>query len=347
MGFDRLVARFAARLEALGPALEGRRQEGRAVDGHGDVHLQHLWFEGGPETPLLVDCLEFADRLRRIDAASEVAFLAMDLAYRGRGDLGARFLRRYAERSDDFGLFAVVDLYAAYRAAVRAKVAGLASRDPAIAPGQRAAAGASASRHVALGEELLAEPRPGPLIALCGSVGSGKTTAAERLADLLAGALVSSDRTRKRLAGVAPRVRVEAEVDGGIYAAAWTERTYEAILERAAPVVASGRAAVLDATFASAAQRGRARDRAERLGAPSWLVEVRCAEATARERLGRRVRAGQDASDAGPDLLATSLARFEPPDEWPAARRLVLESDAPEFDAALARTAARIGKAPR
>ena len=39
-------------------------------------------------------------------------------------DLAARFLRRYAEAADDFGLYGVVDLYAAYRAAVRAKVAG-------------------------------------------------------------------------------------------------------------------------------------------------------------------------------------------------------------------------------
>jgi aminoglycoside phosphotransferase family enzyme/predicted kinase len=344
---DRLEARFAARLQALGPALEGRRQEGRAVEGHGDVHLQHLWFEGGPETPLLVDCLEFAARLRRIDVASEVAFLAMDLVYRGRGDLGARFLRRYAERSDDFGLFAVVDLYAAYRAAVRAKVAGLASRDPAMAPAQRAAAGASATRHLALAETLLTEPRTGPLVALCGTVGSGKTTAAERLADLLEGALVSSDTTRKKLAGVAPEARAGAEVDSGIYAPEWTERTYEALLERAAPVLASGRAAVLDATFASAAQRARARDRAERLGAACWLVEVRCAEATAWERLRRRSEAGRSPSDAGPDLLAVSVARFEPPDEWPAARRLVLQSDALDFDAALERAAALIGEARR
>jgi aminoglycoside phosphotransferase family enzyme/predicted kinase len=339
---ERLEARFASRLEALGPALEERRLEGRAVDGHGDVHLQHVWFEGGPEAPLLVDCLEFSAELRRIDAASEVAFLAMDLAYRGRADLGARFLRRYAERSDDYGLYPVVDLYAAYRAAVRAKVAGLASRDPAIAREQRANAAASASRHVALAESLLAEPLTGPLVALCGTVGSGKTTAAERLGDLLEGALVSSDRTRKRLAGLAPQARSAAEVGGGIYAAEWTERTYEAILERAAPVVASGRAAVLDATFASAAQRSRARERAARLGARYWLVEVRCTEATAQERLRRRSEAGRDPSDAGPDFLATSLARFEPPDEWPADRRLVLQSDGPHFEPDLARAAERI-----
>jgi uncharacterized protein len=344
---ERVESLFAARLGEAGERLEARRREGRAVDGHGDVHLQHVWFEAGPEAPLLVDCLEFDAALRRIDAASEVAFLAMDLAYRGRSDLAARFLRRYADRADDFGLFGVVDLHLAYRAAVRAKVAGLAARDAAIPEGQRAAAAESAGRHLALAERFLSPPRTGPLLLLCGTVGSGKSTAAEGLADRLEGAVVSSDRTRKRLAGLDPESRAGAASDGGIYTEAWNDRTYAALLERAAPVLASGRAALLDATFAARGQRARARAFAEAAGAPAWLVEVRCAEPVARERLARRARAGRDASDAGPELLARSLARFEPPDEWPAERRLVVQSDAPDFEAQLAAVAERVRGAVR
>jgi aminoglycoside phosphotransferase family enzyme/predicted kinase len=336
----RVEARFAARLADCASRLEGRRREGRAVDGHGDVHLQHIWFEAGPERPLLVDCIEFSESLRRIDAAGEVAFLAMDLEYRGRRDLAARFLRRYAETADDFGHFGVVDLYAAYRAAVRAKVAGLAARDAAIPAAQRRAAAESALRHLALAERLLAPPRPGPVVALCGTVGSGKTTAAERLADLLGGATVSSDRTRKHLAGLAPEARAGGPVGAGIYTTGWTDRTYAGLLERAEPVVASGRAALLDATFAEAARRRAVLAFAAGLGAPAWLVEVRCAEATSLARLARRAREGRDASDAGPELLAASVARFEAPAEWPRERHLVVESDAPDFEARLAAAAA-------
>jgi len=97
-----------------------------------------------------------------------------------------------------------------------------------------------------------------------------------------------------------------------------------ALLERAEPIVASGRAALLDATWASARQRAAARALARRLGADVWLVEVRCSEATALERLRRRLREGRDPSDAGPELLARSRAEFEAPDEWPAPRRVVL-----------------------
>jgi predicted kinase len=340
---ERVAARFAARLAACAGRLEARRLEGRAVDGHGDVHLQHVWFEAGAERPLLIDCIEFSDALRRIDAAGEVAFLAMDLRYRGRRDLAERFLRRYAERSDDFGLYGVVDLHAAYRAAVRAKVAGLAAGDRAIGAEQRALARASVARHLELAEGLLAEPRTGPLVVLCGSVGSGKSTAAQRLADRLEGAVIASDRTRKRLAGLRPEARAGAEPGRGLYTPEWNERTYAALLERAEPVLSSGRPALLDATFSAAAERGRALALAEERGAPAWLVEVRCAEPVARARLAARARAGADPSDAGPELLAASVAGFEPPDEWPRARRLALDSDAADFDAQLDAAARAIG----
>ena len=105
---------------------EMRRVEGRAVDGHGDLHLAHVWFETDDSNPLFVDCIEFSDRLRQIDAASEAAFMAMDLTYRGHPDLADRFLRRYAAHSDDFHLYSVLDYYLSYRAAVRAKVAAIA-----------------------------------------------------------------------------------------------------------------------------------------------------------------------------------------------------------------------------
>ena len=52
---------------------------------------------------MLIDCLEFRDDLRQVDAAAEVAFLAMDLRYRGRPKLAERFLRRYAPRLDSYG----------------------------------------------------------------------------------------------------------------------------------------------------------------------------------------------------------------------------------------------------
>jgi predicted kinase len=329
-------------LEDAAERIEARRRGMRIVEGHGDLHLAHVWFEAGPERPLLVDCIEFNEDLRRIDAASEVAFLAMDLAYRGRFRLAERLLRVYAREADDFGLYGVVDGFASYRAAVRAKVAALAARDTAIEPEQRAAATRSAVDHLALAEALLRPRRAAGLVVLCGIVGTGKSTVAEAVAAEVGGVAISSDRTRKRLAGLAPTDRAGAEPEGGIYDRATSDAVYAGLLERAAALVEAGRTAVLDASHATRGRREAARAWALARGLPALLVEVRCRRDTALARLARREAEGRDPSDAGPALYEFSARRFEPPDEWPRPLRAVVSTDddawrtqLPEFGARL------------
>jgi hypothetical protein len=327
----RLERDTGSRLAEAAPVLEARRREGRIVDGHGDLHLQHWWIERPGAAPLFVDCLEFDARLRHVDAASDVAFLSMDLAYRGRDDLAERFLARYAGERDDFGLYAVVDLFASHRATVRAAVAALASCDPEISDPQRAAAAASAERHLALALRALA-PRPGAcLVALCGTVGSGKSGAAQALFELGHGVLLSSDRTRKHRAGAPATARLATGLDRGAYAPERVAAVYRALREGAEWVLRSGRSALVDATHARRDERARLLELARRLDVPALLVETTCPPDVARDRLARRAREALDPSDAGPELLATSLARFEPPDEWPAADRLRVDTTAQDW----------------
>ena len=328
---DALSAAWSDALARHLTPLEARRSEGRAVDGHGDLHLAHLWFEAGPETPLFIDCLEFEPELRRIDAASDVAFLFMDLVYRGHAALAERWLAAYAEASGDPGVYAVVDLYAAYRAAVRAKVAALAAADPEIAAAQRSAAAESAGRHVALAQRLLAPRPPGTLLLVAGTVGVGKSTVAAALADAAGCVLFASDRTRKALAGLPPEARAAAPPDAGLYARDWSERTYAALLEHAAPALRAGRSVVLDATWAERPRRSAARELAHRLGAAAWLVRVECSEATALARVRARAARGDDPSDAGPEQVAASRARFEAETEWPAGERCVVATEEPAW----------------
>jgi hypothetical protein len=289
---------------------EARRREGRAVDGHGDVHLQHVWFEAGREVPTLVDCIEFNDSLRHIDAAAEVAFLAMDLRYRGRGALAARFLQSYAEAADDYGLFEVVDYFISYRAAVRAKVAAIAAEDAGIAARQRAAAATSARAHMRLAARALRAPASGALVLLAGIVGTGKSSAAQVVAAATEGVVIASDRLRKRMRGLPDDARDGAR--RGIYTRAAKDAVYAAMLERAAPVLRSGRVAVLDATYESASQRDRALRWAAARGVPVCMVETRAPRAATLDRLARRAAAGRSASDAGPARYEASRRAFAP-----------------------------------
>lgn len=299
-------------LDERAGAFEERRTQGMAVDGHGDLHLEHVFFETDAAPPLLIDCIEFREDFRRIDAAADAAFLAMDLLYRGHPRLAARFLARYARDTDDYGLFRVIDYYVSYRAAVRAKVAAIAASEPELEPDQRKAAAGSAARHLDLAERTLQGGRPAALVLVAGVVGSGKSSAAEVLAESLGGVVVSSDRVRKRQAGLAPTARTGDRVDAGLYTAKRTEAVYRGLLERAAPVLDGGRVAILDATFSRATHRGAARRFAHERGLPLRIFETRCPPAFLRERLERRKRVGADPSDAGPELLQTSLARWEP-----------------------------------
>lgn len=304
-------------LEALRSDFERRRLAGKAVDGHGDLHLDHLWFEAESAVPLIIDCLEFNEDLRRIDAASEVAFLAMDLSYRGRADLAEAFLSAYALETDDYDLFTVVDFYQAYRALVRSKVASFAMKQKTIQAAQREKARASAIRHAELAARLLEPRRPGELVLLCGTVGSGKSTVARYLADSGCGVPIASDRVRKIISSVPLTTHAPSSVDEGIYQPEMNERVYEELLNRADQIIASGRTAILDASFSRRAARDHAQSWAEERGLSTRLIEVRCKHDVALDRLQSRAAQGTDPSDAGPSFLSTSEDRFEPPDEWP------------------------------
>jgi aminoglycoside phosphotransferase family enzyme/predicted kinase len=306
-----------ARAEALASGFEeserarfeARRRALRGVDGHGDLHLQHIYFETDDAAPVLIDCLEFRDDLRQVDAAAEVAFLAMDLRYRGRPTLAERFLGRYAAAADDYDLYAVVDYYVRYRAAVRAKVAAVASRDPELGRVQQRAAMGSARRHLALAARVRLAPGRPAVVALCGVVGTGKSVVARAVADRLAGVVISSDVLRRR-GDALP-----------VYSERGKDRIYAELLARARPVVESGRVAILDATFDRARRRARVLRFAAGQHVPALLLETRAPAALTLRRLARRQAAGRDPSQAGPERYRLSATQFEPPREWPAAWR--------------------------
>jgi hypothetical protein len=83
----------------LAPVCRRRLAEGRVRDVHGDLHLANLVLWEGRLRAF--DCLEFNPELRRIDVASEVAFLCMDLEAHRRPDFAWIFLNAYLETGGD------------------------------------------------------------------------------------------------------------------------------------------------------------------------------------------------------------------------------------------------------
>ncbi len=327
-----------------GYRLARRWREGLRVDGHGDLHLQHLWFDDDAE-PRVIDCLEFDTALREIDPACDLAFLTMDLRYRGRGDLAESVLSTYVEVGDDYDLYGVLRYYESYRALVRAKVAHLATRDAAIPRVQRDAAEQSCRDHLELADRLLEESRPGALLVTSGWIGTGKSSVARELCRSLGAVRIATDVVRKHLSGVAPDTSLRSDWDGGAYTADRRRAVYDALRPRARAALGAGRDVVLDATFASREDRDALRAWAEAEGLRPWLVETACDDEVVAARLAARQRDGREASDAGPELLAASRAAYETPAEWPETRRTRIDTGAASWTTEVADLARRVAAA--
>jgi aminoglycoside phosphotransferase family enzyme len=101
------------------PFFQRRAEMGRVRDCHGDIHSGNIFVA---DRIYIFDAIEFNERFRYSDVASDVAFLAMDLDLKGRTDLSNFFVERYVEYSKDRELTKILPFYKCYRAYVRGKV---------------------------------------------------------------------------------------------------------------------------------------------------------------------------------------------------------------------------------
>lgn len=124
-----------------------RQDEGRIRDGHGDLHSGNICLG---ERVWIFDCIEFNWRLRYGDVAGDVAFLAMDLDYRGLERLAERFVADFSARAADPGLGGMLNFYKCYRACVRGKIGLLTGQDREVDEATRAASLKRASRYFSL-----------------------------------------------------------------------------------------------------------------------------------------------------------------------------------------------------
>jgi predicted kinase len=299
--------RFLEEKKAL---LARRVGGGRVRDGHGDLRLEHVYFESdGP--PTVIDCIEFNDRFRYADVCADIAFLSMDLRRLGRADLAEQFLAAYARESHDYELYELVDFYEGYRAYVRGKVASLLAADRGADLDAREHAMKQARSFFLL--SLLEGRKPvlrPVLVAVGGFIASGKSTVSSRIGRLMSAPVIGADRTRKDLAGVQPTDPMHVEAWSGTYSEDFTEHVYAAVLRRAEHVLASGRSVILDASFRSRAMRDRARSLADEHGVPFIFVECRASVEECKRRLRERERS-PSVSDGRLAIFDDFIARFE------------------------------------
>jgi uncharacterized protein len=326
-------------------AFERRAASGRVRDGHGDLRLEHVYFEDdGP--PKVIDCIEFNERFRYGDVCSDIAFLSMDLAHFGAVDLAERFLAQYARASNDYDLYELVDFYEGYRAFVRGKIAHFVASDEALPAAKRQAAAAQARGYflLALSAERRALLTP-QMVCVGGIIAAGKSTLADALAFEMSAPVVDADRTRKDMVGVRATEAVRDGAWAGAYDPAFTDVVYAEVLRRARVVLASGRPVILDASFRCARLRAAARALALEVGAPFCFLECQVPLDVARARLAERAQ-GQSVSDGRIEVLEDFVERFEPVTELLDSEHLVIDTRA-GLDAELSRVRVRVATWPR
>ncbi len=289
-----------AALESLRPELDARRAAGFVRHVHGDLHLNNICvFEG---KPVPFDAIEFQDDFASIDVLFDLALLLMDLDRHGLRREANVLLNRYLECTGDYEGLKALPLFLACRAAMRAHVT-LAMKQSDVP---------EAAHLLDCALSYLA-PQPAMLIAIGGVSGTGKSTLAAALAPHVGrtpgAVLIRTDVVRKTLWGADALTRLPAEA----YEEAFTERVYQAMLERADAALAGGHSAIIDAVLGHAQQRADVERLARKhkaafkglwLTAPAAILESRIA--------ARR----NDASDATPDVLHSQLANILPPDGW-------------------------------
>lgn len=326
--WDRLYAANESAMAALRAIIESRADRGVPCDTHGDLHLDHVyWFPDRtpPEDWLLIDCLQFLPRFRFGDPISDIAFLVMDLAYHGRRDLARAFadsylrLRAADDRDDGAEL---LPFYAAYRAAVRAKVDGLKSRESEVDPEARGRAERSAQAHWLLALATLEPPARKPALVLIGGLpGSGKSTLARSVAARCEFEVIRTDEERRSLIEREPAV-----FTAGRYTPKAIERVYQACREQAERKLRQGGRVIVDATFLKEHRRQEFLDLAVSLGVPTVMLITKVSAAEARRRIEQRAGSG-DASEATVDVHGQADQEWQPLGVSSAWRTAVLHAD--------------------
>lgn len=270
---EHLAGRFLAGRADL---LAWRADDGRVVDGHGDLHADDVYCL--PDGPRVLDCVEYDDRARCVDQLDDVAGLAMDLEHRGAPAAARTLLDSYVEFTDDPAPAALLHHFIAGRALARARVRAL--------DGAHARPTAEVASYAQLCVEHLrtASVR---LVLVGGRPGSGRSTLAGDLADHLGAVLLDGDRVR-------------SETPGG-------EAADVELLARTRRLLAMGESVVLDAGWSRAADRAAAADLAR--SAAAELTVLACTDG---DTAGRQAWPGSwsvDTRRAREQCVAVAAAR--------------------------------------
>lgn len=321
-----------------------RVAEGRIREGHGDLRTANIFLT---DEVLVFDCIEFNERLRCIDVAADLAFLAVDLDFLQQTALSARLILWFAWKSKDYDLLKLANFYKCYRAYVRGKVLTFSFRDEALSAAERQQSRADAGVFFSLAESYaknltfryLEFDKPF-LIIMSGCSGEGKSYIAGHLKDMLKARLLRSDEVRKELFSHRATGSSDQPCDRGIYSLDNRQRVYDELFQRAAAILSQRNSCIVDATFMTQRLRNRAAAIAQ--NAYFFIIRPKASYHLVKERLCNRAADSHELSEARWETYQEQTRLFEPFDAEEQEYLLLISADHPRayeeaYDAFLAR----------
>ena len=134
-----------------------RIQDGKIRDCHGDLHMEHICLT---DPIIIFDCIEFNERFRYSDIASDIAFLLMDIEYNGDKKLADElcefYLKNTNETDNDF-IYKLIKFYKVYRAYVRGKVTSFILNDTSISDDKKDASRKIAQKYFTLAHSYISD----------------------------------------------------------------------------------------------------------------------------------------------------------------------------------------------
>lgn len=298
-------------LDRAGDFLQTRAKQGLIRDVHGDLRLEHVFYfpeTSPPRDIVILDGIEFDPGLRLIDVVADIAFMTMELSFVGRRDLAGAFADAYFTASGDSTGRDVLPLFAAYRSAVRAKVAAILATEPEVPEVDRSRGLARSRSHWLWCLSELETPGMRPaLVLVSGLPGTGKSTLARSLAEKAHFEVIRSDVIRKEIFSVE-----SSEQTGSLYTSDRTQRIYEECLERARRLLQDGKRVIVDATFQREEDRLKFLQSAIDCGCRAVWLECTAPAEIAKQRIESR---HGDASDADWSVYQLVSSRWQPASE--------------------------------
>ncbi len=315
---------FFCRYSAL---LNRRRTDGYILDCHGDLRLEHIHLT--EKNVNIFDCIEFNDKLRYIDVASEIAFLAMDLDFHGRCDLSKYFTDKMSDSLDDPDLLNLIDFYKCYRAYVRAKVHSMKSVEPEVPQDQKDKSRNHAVRLYRLPMKYAVGGSEPMVIIIMGRIGTGKSTIAAKLSESLGWDIFSSDIIRKQLASIPLTKHPDKKVREKIYCDTMTQNTYNEILRKALENAERGISSLVDATYGSKKRRIKLIDALMKKNIRFFFVELKAEDKLIKERLKEREDQPAMTSDARLKDFGKLSAGYHSPNALELTNHIVIDTTGP------------------